>query len=97
MTEWIGKSADFLERVAVRFKRGSMPGLYRDVFDSAVGQIVLADLMREGGMMITHGGDTDTLLQFEEGKRFMALRILKMLRLKPQELQQLANLETIDE
>lgn len=96
MTEWIGKNADFLARAAVRFKRGSMPDLYRDVFDSAAGRTVLANLVREGGMMITHGGDSDQTLQFEEGKRFMILHILKMLRLKPQELQQLANIEVLD-
>ncbi|MCH8314175.1 MAG: hypothetical protein IID17_14465 [Nitrospinae bacterium] len=97
MTEWIGKSADFLDQVAVRFKRGSLPGAYRDVFDSPAGQIVLANLVREGGMMITHGGDADAVLQFEEGKRFMVLHILKMLRLKPRELQQIADMEAIDD
>ena len=97
MTEWIGKSGDFLAQVTVRFKRGSMPGLYRDVFDSDSGRIVLGNLVREGGMMITHGGDSDQIIQFEEGKRFMILHILKMLRLKPRELQQIADMEPIDD
>ena len=97
MTGWIGKSADFLDQVTVRFKRGSLPGAYRAVFDGPTGKIVLANLLREGGMMITHGGDTDAVLQFEEGKRYMVLHILKMLRLKPEHNQQLANMEPIDD
>ena len=97
MTEWIGKSTDFLERVAVRFKRGSMPGLYRQLFDSAVGKIVLADLHRKAGVMQTHEGWEDNQLQYTTGRRDMVLYIDGMLRMKPQELQQLANLETIDD
>ncbi len=97
MTEWIGKGGDFLAQVAVRFKRGSMPGLYRDVFDSFAGRIVLADLHRKAGVMQTHEGWTDDQLQYTTGRRDMVLYIDAMLRLKPQELQQLADMETLDE
>ena len=96
MTEWIGKSGDFLARVAVRFKRGAMPSLYRQVFDSAAGRIVLADLHRKAGVMQTHEGWTDDQLQYTTGRRDMVLYIDGMLRLKPPELQQMAEMEVLD-
>jgi len=90
-------AGDFLDRLAVRFKRGALPDDYRAVFDSDSGRRVLADLVRRGGMMVTHGGASGDLLQFEEGKRFMVLHILAMLRVRPQDLQRLADREVSDE
>ena len=97
MTKWIGTVTDFLARVPVRFKRGSMPHLYRDVFDSTAGRVVLADLHRKAGVMQTHEGWTDDQLQYTTGRRDMVLYIDAMLRLKPQELQQIADMEVLDD
>ena len=88
---------DFLDRIKTRFKRGSLASHYRTAFDSPSGRIVLHDLVRQGGVMVTHGGSDTDGLQFEEGKRYIALYILGMLRIEPQGTQQLADREVFDE
>ena len=90
-------AGDFLDRLPVRFKRGTLPEDFRDVFDSDPGRRVLAHLVRLCGMMVTHGGMGNEFLQFEEGKRFVVLHILAMLRVRPQDLQRLADREMSDE
>ncbi|KKN00678.1 hypothetical protein LCGC14_1135450 [marine sediment metagenome] len=97
MTEWIGKSADFLDRIPVRFRRGSLPSHYRTAFDTDSGRIVLADLHRKAGIMHSHEGLTNEQLQYSAGFGDAVFHIDKMLRLKNQELTQLANMETIDD
>ena len=88
---------DFLDRIKVRFRRGSLPSHYRTAFDTKSGRIVLADLHRKAGVMATHEGWTDDQQQYTTGRRDMVLYIDAMLRLKPQELQQMSDMETIDE
>ncbi len=97
MTGWIGKSVEFLGQIAVPYKRGTLRGLYRDVFNSPAGKIVLADLHRKAGVMMTHDGWTGDQLQYATGRRDIVLHIDSMLRLKPAELQQIAEMEEIDD
>ena len=97
MTEWISKGGDFLDQVTVRIKRGSLPGLYRDVFDSAAGRIVLADLHRKAGVRHESLNLPSELLHETAGAQAMVLHIDKMLRITPPALQQLADMETLDD
>lgn len=93
----------FLSRIRTRFRRGSLPVHYAAVFGqqdgtvSPSGLVVLHDIVREGGVMTTSGGGTNEELQFAEGKRYLALYILGMLRIEPQEAQNLAEREVFDE
>lgn len=88
---------DFLDRIPVRFRRGSLPSHYRSAFDTPSGRVVLANLCREGNMMKTNGGFTGDALQFEEGKRYIVCYIMGMLGLEPQDLPQAARTEVIDD
>lgn len=97
MTEWIAQGGDFLDQVKVRLKRGSLPGLYRDVFDSVAGRIVLADLHRKAGLMHESLNLPSELLHETAGAQAMVLHIDKMLRLTPPTLQQLADMEVLDD
>ena len=56
MITWIDDANDFFTRIAVRIKRGTMPDYYRQIFDTPAGRIVLADLHRKAGVMMTHEG-----------------------------------------
>ena len=87
---------DFLDRIAVRFRKNSLPSHYRTTFDCPSGRIVLADLCKQAGMMKTHGGYSDQLLQMEEGKRYMGCYILEMLGLEDKDLPQVTRTEVIE-
>ena len=88
---------DFLDQIRVRYKRGDLNAHYRAVFDSASGRIVLADLCRKAGVMQLHEGHDTAQLQYATGRRDAVLYILAVLRVQPQALQQLADMEPIDD
>ena len=97
MITWIDDANDFFTRIAVRIKRGTMPDYYRQIFDTPAGRIVLADLHRKAGVMLTHEGWENDQLKDTTGRRDMVLYIDGMLRMRPQALQQIAEMETINE
>ena len=90
-------NGDFLDRIKVRFKRGSLDSHYRAVFDSPSGRIVLADLVGKAGVMQTHEGWTSEQMQYGTGRRDLCIYILAMLRIQPRDLQQLADKEVFDD
>lgn len=91
------RPGDFLDKLALRFKRGTMDAHYDAVFDSPSGRIVLADLCREGGLLHTVEGLPADQVMFHAGKRHMVTHILAKLRALPQGVQQLGNLQGVEE
>lgn len=97
MSGWIDGATDFFAKIPIRVRRGSLPDLYRDVFDTPSGRIVLADLHRKVGFMEPSIGLPSEQLQYATGGRDMILYIDRMLRINPAALQQTAVMETIDD
>jgi len=52
---------------------------YLAVFDGPAGKVVLADLMRRGGLLATSYNSDPIRMAFNEGKRSIALHIHNML------------------
>lgn len=96
MIGWIDGATDWLTQKGVPFKRGSLPRLYREVFDCPAGEIVLADLHRKAGVMHESLGISSEQLHETAGAQAMVLYIDKMLRLKQPALQHLADMEVLD-
>jgi hypothetical protein len=88
---------DFLDRVAVRFRRGGLPDDCRAVFDSDAGRRVLAHFCRWAGVMQTHEGWSNDQIQYATGRRDAALYLLGILRMEAKDLQQISHLEPLDE
>lgn len=97
MSGWIAGATDFFAKISIRVRRGSMPDLYREIFDTPTGRVVLADMLRKAGMMEPSIGLSSEHLQYATGGRDMMLYVLRMLRIHPAALQQTAVMETIDE
>ena len=93
---WLGKAGSFIGSV-VFYGRRSLPRHYRDVFDNPAGKIVLADLHRKAGVMMAHEGHTDSEQQYATGRRDMVLYIDAMLRARPQDIQQIAEMRSVDD
>ena len=95
MTKWIDKAKDYLAQKTVRYRPEALAHSYRAVFDSTDGQIVLADLHRKAGVMMTHPGHDNAELQYATGRRDVVLEIDSMLRMRPPALQQIADMEKV--
>lgn len=91
------RPGDFLDKIILRFKRGTMDAHYDAVFGTDSGRIVLADLCREGGLLHTVEGLSLDAVMFNAGKRHMVTHILAKLRALPQGVQQLGNLQGVEE
>ena len=62
---------------------------YREVFGTAAGKAVLTDIARSAGMYDDCIGATNDETQRNLGARRLVLRILKVLRLSEEELEQM--------
>lgn len=68
----------------LKFKKSEMIASYKAVFGGRQGQIVLADICRHGMVdELSFSPDSQRLTDFNEGRRAMALHILNMLQLNP--------------
>lgn len=90
-------AGDFLDRIRVRFNPKKVHTHYQAVFDSPSGRIVLADLARKVGFMRTQQGWNSEQLQYVTGRIDLFKIILGMLRIRPQDVQQISEMEAIDE
>jgi hypothetical protein len=84
--------------VAFAKRRLQMASDYQAVYNSAEGQRVLRDILREGGILeVAHvAGDPGTS-QFNDGKRALALYVVERLRWNEGELVALAQTQTSDQ
>lgn len=90
------RPGSFLDKLALRFKRGTMDQYYGEVFGTPAAQYVLADLCREGGLLATTEGLSGEQTLFQAGKRHMVTHILAKLRALPEDVQRLGNLKPVD-
>ena len=67
---------------------------YQDVFNSPLGAAVLKDMIKAHGILDPHPVDPQEMA-LREGERMVVLRILRLLKTKPQDLIERINDETI--
>lgn len=94
MTKWL--NGDWIGWVPVVFKRHSLPEHYRNVFDSASGRIVLADLAKRAGIMAQSPHLDSDRMQYLAGARDQVLQIMAFLRMRPQDMQGISEREVIE-
>ena len=81
-------------------KKTDTMALYRRVFGSEDGQIVLQNLLQEGGWLRSTFSTNQLNMAYNCGKRDLALGVLNTLSLTPKQLESLAkrmNREDMDE
>lgn len=88
---------DWLDSAVTRLRRGTLGGHYRAVFDSHSGRVVLTDVCRKGLVMQQMEGLSAEDMKYAAGKRDLALYVLDRLRIKPQDLQQISEMEVVDD
>ncbi len=69
---------------------------YRDIFLSAAGERVMADLMRQCGMLETSMDGSPERTAFREGRRSIGLHVMEQLRWSEPELVKLAQERTTE-
>jgi hypothetical protein len=78
-------------------RKRRLAAAYRAVFGSPEGKLVLADLLRRGGILETSHVPGDACsTAFQEGRRAMALDIIAELRWSDGELVQLAQQRSVN-
>jgi hypothetical protein len=89
--------ADFVAAEEQRLRQVALLAAYRDLFKLPEGRLVLADLLREGGLLAcSHAPGDSHETAFAEGKRALALHLVQQLRWSEAELLQLARQRTTD-
>lgn len=101
MSWW--SNGDWLDKVFIRYglRKGqsvfdALNDHYRAVFDSNSGRIVLADLVREAGLLATKEGLPADQVMFQAGKMHMATHLLARLNFIEPQLQQIAHLTAVE-
>ena len=90
------KTGGWLSRWRVKIRRGSLEAHYQAVFGGNSGDVVLNDLARKSGLMKEMPDQFNQQLQYKTGQRDLLLYILWRLRLRPSELQELADREVVE-
>ena len=82
--------SDIIQRFPRLHRRYALATAYSRAFGSPEGQLVLRDLLREGGMLsVSHVEGDAHSTAFNDGKRALALHIVQRLRWSEGELLQL--------
>lgn len=81
---------NLIERARLRFRRVAVALAYKRVFGGEDGELVLHDIMRRGGVLRTGFDVRPGLTAFNEGRRSLALEIVRELALNEKDFERMA-------